>query len=123
MSDSKWRTHDFTIEEARELPDRVLTTIGGADFLIRDLIVLIYDYYEGRPTGGSLHCCLDDGNMEDRHVRWETEHAKKEGDRAAVLIGTLLLMLPERERFLLYERCYHPREVFNTWNFIGGEGS
>lgn len=116
-----WSKHTFTIEEARELPKYVITELNGAKIRVHDLIVLIHDYYEGRPTGGNLHCCLDDGNMDG--VAWELEEvAKKAQDEPAILIGTLLLMLPERERFLLYERGYHPRQVLDEWQFEGGEG-
>ena len=88
--------------------DRVLLVVGKAELRVSDLCALIRDYYEERPTGGSLHCSLDDGNMEG-DVRWEVDHARdRDGveDHAARLIGELLMLMTSDERKKLYERGY-----------------
>lgn len=82
--------------------DRVLLKVGEADFRVADLLALIRDYYDDdHSTGGNLHCVLDDGNMGDGHIR-----SFDPNDKAAVLIAELLKLVPEAERFKLYERGY-----------------
>jgi hypothetical protein len=82
--------------------DRVLLKVGEADFRVADLLALIRDYYDDdHSTGGALHCVLDDGNMGDGHI-----HSFDPNDKAAVLIAELLKLVPEAERFRLYERGY-----------------
>lgn len=82
--------------------DRVLLKVGEADFRVADLLALIRDYYDDdHSTGGNLHCVLDDGNMGDGHIR-----SFDPNDKAAVLIAELLKLVPEAERFRLYERGY-----------------
>lgn len=88
--------------------DRVLLKVGKADFRIADLCALIRDYMEERPTGGALHCALSDGNMTG-DVRWEPDFwREKKGtdDKAARLIGELLMLMTQDEREKLYERGY-----------------
>lgn len=107
----------FTRAEAEALPTKVLLKVGRAEFRVADLMALIRDYYDAHPTGGALHCCLDDGNMDG--VEYELDHALNgwsftrcdqahhvPPDPAAALIAELLLLMSERDRFMLYRRGY-----------------
>ena len=86
--------------------DRVLAVVGDAVVRVSDLLALIRDYYRVNSTGGSLHSELDDQNLEDRHVDHGIRYAREQKDGAAVLIGTLLRLMPEAERLRLRERGY-----------------
>lgn len=97
-----------TYPEFDEGLDRVLLTVGKAEFRVADLCALIRDYMEEHPSGGALHCSLSDGNMEG-DVRWEPDHCRERDgvdDKEARLIGELLMLMPEDERKKLYERGY-----------------
>lgn len=63
-------------------------------------------YYKlpGNDTGGILHVVLDDGNLEDDHIRSCMENAVADGDYIAYNIGTLLLHMPEWQRERLYKQ-------------------
>jgi hypothetical protein len=87
--------------------ERVLLKVGSAEFRVADLCALIRDYYDDdHPTGGTLHCALDDGNMLDAQIDAEIQDAKASGDRAALLIAELLRLVPQEARIKLYDRGY-----------------
>ncbi len=88
--------------------DRVLVKVGKADLRVADLCALIRDYMKEHSTGGALHCSLSDGNMEG-DLLWEVDFWRdKNGadDKAARLIGELLMLMTVDERKALYERGY-----------------
>lgn len=97
-----------TYPEFDEGLDRLLLKVGSAGLRVADLCALIRDYYEEHPTGGALHCSLDDGNMTG-DVRWEVDYWRERNgvdDKEARLIGELLMLMSEDERKRLYERGY-----------------
>jgi hypothetical protein len=67
------------------------------------LMTLLRNYYATNPSGGSLHVCLDDGNMEDGNVWFCLEWAAKERDLMGVQIACWLLALDEDTRYDLYD--------------------
>lgn len=61
-------------------------------------------YSENNPGWGNLHIAMDDGNLEDSHIRWCIWNALDELDGDAAVIGNYLLKLSEEEREELYNR-------------------
>ncbi len=53
---------------------------------------------EQRYNGGNLHIQLEDGNLEDVHVKSGLDECERAGDRAGEILCRLLLMVPEMER-------------------------
>lgn len=71
-----------------------------------ELLPLAEAYYAATPengAGGSLHIVLDDGNIDDEHVRFCIAWAEEHGDIAGVELAHLLLRASRRTR----ERLYH----------------
>jgi len=78
---------------------------------VLDLITKLYSTDSGG-VGGYGHIVFDDGNLEDEHIEWCIEEAKKgeykdlsEETRLAslkALEAILLLLLSERERDQVY---------------------
>lgn len=64
------------------------------------------EFYEYYPTGGNLHIVLDDGNIEEDHVRWCVDLANNEKDLAAADLGMDLLCLTANDRHTVYCRLH-----------------
>lgn len=60
----------------------------------------------GNAVGGSLHLVLDDGNIEDSHVKFCIQWAKDHGDPEGVRLGELLLQMSKRQRKKLSDQFY-----------------
>lgn len=69
-------------------------------------------YYKlpNNSVGGSLHIVLDDGNLEDSHIKYCIGYAKENGDSEGVLLGQILLKATKTQRKKLYKNsqlyCY-----------------
>lgn len=70
---------------------------------VPEVMPLIEAYYakSGNGVGGSLHIVLEDGNVEDHHVRWCLECAEKHGDTDGVELAKLLLAMSKTQRLKL----------------------
>jgi hypothetical protein len=68
--------------DGRDLPEEEWESNGGP----------------GRPTGGSLHIVLDDGNVDDRSVWFCYGYAAALNDEPGVAIARALIPLTEDER-------------------------
>lgn len=79
---------------------------------VPDVLPMMYAYraIEGNGVGGSLHIVLDDGNTEDKHVKWCIEHAKERGDVAGVELGETLLRMSRTQRQKLAGLFYSPSD-------------
>lgn len=100
--------HVETYPERNRGLDASLFKVGSADFRVADLLALIRDYYDedGNVCGGSLHCSLDDGNVNDHGIESDGKRAQELGDRSGHLIAELLKLVPEAERKRIYDRGY-----------------
>jgi hypothetical protein len=67
-------------------------------------LVRAYCAKPGNATGGSLHIVLDDGNIEDHHIRYCAEFAEKRGDGEGVELARLLLRMSRTQRNKVYRR-------------------
>lgn len=67
---------------------------------IPEVLPLLRDYakMQGNGAGGWLHCILDDGNVEDKDVKWCIGGAKSNGDKESVKLGKLLLRMSKTQR-------------------------
>lgn len=75
---------------------------------IRAYISCLYNLDDGNCcTGGLLHIVVDDGNLEDHHIKWCLEECNKHPECEESEIGKLicneLLKLPIEQRRLVYE--------------------
>lgn len=71
---------------------------------IEQAIELIRPYYRLKPLGGSLHICLDDGNMENDHVDFCLNWARQNADSMGEAIALFLQSMSADERDELYCR-------------------
>lgn len=69
-----------------------------------DILTACRNWYETNPSGGVLHICLDDGNMDEGNVWWCLREAAQEKNLRAVQIAAWLLTFSEDERFDLYDK-------------------
>lgn len=69
-----------------------------SEHLLRLMVAAFYEL-PGNCVGGCLHIVLDDGNLEDHHVRWCRDEAKKRNDQDAMFMADVLLLYSEDERF------------------------
>jgi len=72
-----------------------------------DFLALVADYYATEPTGGSLHICLDDGNMQERNVAWCAGYAYGIGDLVGIEIAAMLSLMSRKERNWVFKQ--YPR--------------
>jgi len=77
---------------------------------VPEVLPMMYAYRDtaGNGVGGSLHIVLDDGNVEDGHVRWCIERAKECGDEEGVKLGETLLSMTKTQRKKLSALFYGP---------------
>jgi hypothetical protein len=71
------------------------------------LRIRIRDYYRSAPdraAGGWLHIVLEDGNIEDAHVRWCRDEAALNGDVVGSELAGEILELSETDREYLYSK-------------------
>lgn len=74
-------------------------------FILRTSVQCFAELYYRLPkngSGGTLHVVLDDGNLEDVHVRDCMMDAIGEDDYLGYLIAHLLLQMPQWQRERLY---------------------
>lgn len=71
---------------------------------VPEVIEVVRDYYEkpGNGAGGTFHVVLDDGNIEDKFVKWCIEQAQSLGDSDGVAMGALLLLMTKTQRAKIY---------------------
>ena len=79
-------------------------TVVPGKLTIPDVLERFAAYYRREPVWGSLHVVLDDGNVEDRSVRFCLEYAEREGDVEGAELARLLLRLSRSQRLRLAER-------------------
>lgn len=72
----------------------------------KSLMELVWDYYDGHPSGGSLHIVLDDGNTRDSDVDWCAGYACGKDDDAGMKIADELRLLTEKDRDYVYRHAY-----------------
>lgn len=77
---------------------------------VPEVLPLVRAYYakDGNGAGGSLHIVLDDGNVEDSHVRFCLEFAREEGDEDGVRLAETLLQMSQTQRLKLYRASHLP---------------
>jgi hypothetical protein len=75
---------------------------------VPDVLPQVWRYRDtpGNCTGGSLHIVLDDGNVEDGHVRHCLDYATAKGDTDGVLLAETLLRMSKTQRLKLARRFY-----------------
>jgi hypothetical protein len=71
---------------------------------VPEVLPLVEAYYAlpGNSVGGSLHVVLDDGNVEDDHVRSCLEYARERGDKEGVELAEVLLRMSRTQRNKLH---------------------
>lgn len=67
---------------------------------------LVRALYERNCVGCHLHIVLDDGNVEDSHVKFCLDEAKEEGCQECVTLAEKLLLMSKTQRRKLYSRKY-----------------
>lgn len=77
----------------REVPLGVIVTVP-------EVVPLVKVYYgkPGNSVGGNLHLVLEDGNVQDSHVRFCLERAKECGDEDGVKLAEVLLRMSKTQR-------------------------
>ncbi len=79
----------------------------------QDMLALARAFYgmPGHSVGGALHIVLDDGNLEEHHIRWCLEQAKAGGCHCglarcsyAIVLADLLLKMTGTQRRKLYRQ-------------------
>ncbi len=65
-----------------------------------------YAAKEGNECGGSLHVVLDDGNVNDSHVKFCIQYAKDNNDPGGVKLGETLLSMSKTQRRELANMFY-----------------
>jgi hypothetical protein len=65
---------------------------------VRVYVARFADYLDGHCAWGSLHVVLDDGNLEDSHVRFCLDWAREEGDAEGADLAALLLQMSRTQR-------------------------
>ena len=56
----------------------------------------------GNEVGGCLHIVLDDGNIEDSHIEFCRNSARKHNDNDGIVLAELLLQMNYTQRKKLY---------------------
>lgn len=68
---------------------------------IPEVVPLFLPYYTKHDAWGSLHIVLDDGNVDDSHVRFCMESAKENGDFEGYTLASILLGMSKTQRLKL----------------------
>lgn len=63
---------------------------------------LMIQYHERNPGWGSLHIVMDDGNLEDEHVKWCLNYALENYDGDGAIIAYKLSQMTQEYRSHLY---------------------
>jgi len=71
---------------------------------ITEIMPLVMKLYEKSCVGCCLHIVLDDGNIEDSHVKFCIEEAKKQGHEDCLELANKLLLMSKTQRHELYKR-------------------
>lgn len=88
-----------------------------AKLTVREVMPLVQHLY-GLPmggAGGSLHIVLDDGNIEDDHVRFCQQNAADKHDALGYALATILLAMSETQRRKLTgwsNRGQYPQDIW-----------
>ena len=61
-------------------------------------------YHKKNPSWGSIHIAMEDGNMEDDHLKFCMKYAFENNDADGLLLAYGLLHLSKKCRESLYER-------------------
>jgi hypothetical protein len=61
---------------------------------------------KGNEVGGNLHITLDDGNVDDCHVQFCLEEAKKDNDILGIEVAETLLKMSKTQRLKLADIFY-----------------
>lgn len=69
---------------------------------------LVRALYARHPCGCCLHIVLDDGNIEDGHVKFCIEFAKEENCQECIELGNKLLLMSKTQRRQLYLKNSRP---------------
>lgn len=73
-----------------------------------EVLLHVTAYYAkpGNAAGGCLHIVLDDGNVQDEHVKFCRDYAAQEGDEDGVALAELLLKMSvaQREQVFLADK-------------------
>ena len=80
---------------------------------IPEVLPIIQEYYQkpGNGVGGNLHIVLEDGNIENRHIRSCLRRARENEDLEGIKIAELLLRMSKTQRRKLYFSPKHPDET------------
>jgi hypothetical protein len=75
---------------------------------IPEVMPLIQEFYRkpGNGNGGVLHIVLEDGNVEDGHVRFCLQQARNQGDTDGIQIAELLLRMSKTQRGKISGKLY-----------------
>lgn len=73
---------------------------------VPEVLPLVRGYYSKNPVGGNLHVVLDDGNVDDSHVRFCIDQASAAGDTEGLRLGMLLLRMSRTQRKKLSRSKY-----------------
>jgi hypothetical protein len=67
---------------------------------ITEIIPLLKEYYEidGNGVGGDYHIVLDDDNVENSHVEYCLNEARKKKDKLGIKIGGMLMKMSKTQR-------------------------
>lgn len=77
------------------------------DPTLEKLVDLCKEFYaDGNEAGGWLHLVLDDGNLEDDHIKFCLETANNYNDLVAFTLAEKLLKLSMVNRELLYKKLW-----------------
>lgn len=73
---------------------------------VPEVLPLVEAYYDkpNNGAGGNLHIVLDDGNVEDSHVEFCLNQARRYGDLDGVALAEILLKMSKTQRLKLYRR-------------------
>jgi hypothetical protein len=55
-------------------------------------------YVDAHIDWGSLHIALEDGNLQDQHVKWCADYARRHDDAEGAALADLLLSMSRTQR-------------------------
>ena len=70
---------------------------------IPEVIPLVQDIYARNGVGCCLHIVVDDGNVQDSHVRFCLEQAVEQGHEDCEKAASLLLLMSKTQRTKIYK--------------------
>lgn len=73
-------------------------TAPSATITVPEVIDRFKAYHLDHPVWHSLHCVLEDFNVDDHHVIEAIKYANKEGDREGEELGNILLQMSKSQR-------------------------